>query len=344
MRPWLMIGLVACAPPTDQFLVYTYENDAHVVAPVEIPTLTDAVRLAGEEGEGRAGGSFRFEADPVNPYSATVTYRPGPPVRVGLAVDAAGVSVPTDEQSLVMLSFYHQLANARVELGAIGIDVEPVFPMNAIAYLPSLPGDSFSFENAAYAGGDAHCFVLFPDLGDAVPLAANRAIVRHEFGHALFAHLTGERTAGMFDRAFNEGFADGVAALSLDRAHFLDDSLPLPERYVDGLAVVTDEVLSAVESNPYALGTVFASFLWDLRVHDGDAHRVLTLVTDAVVGWGEAYPPFEGGESSEREAQKSFALVDAVIDAYGSTPARRDFACTAAALRFGRLDGWQPCS
>ncbi len=342
-RAPLLMMLFGCTDSTDTFLVYTLEGDHHVVAPVAIPTLEDPVRLIGQEGRGYAGGSFSFAADDNNPYASTAAYRPGPPVRLGLDV-VDGVGVPTDEQGLVILSFYHQLANARSELGDLGLDVEPVFPMGAIAYLPSLPGDSFSFENAAYSGGPAHAFILFPDLGDAVPLAANRAIVRHEFGHALFAHLTGERTAGLFDRAFNEGFADAVASLSLDMPHFLDDSLVMPSRYVDSDVAVDQDVIDAIQLDPYQLGTVFASFLWDLRTDSGDPAEVLRLTADAVQAWADAYPEYDGRGVEVEEARKTFALVDRIVEAYGTTELRRNFACDRVRARFGAWQVSAPCS
>ena len=162
--------------------------------------------------------------------------------------------------------------------------------------------------NAAYVGDGVHLFALLADTLHAdLPLASNPGVIRHEFGHAVFqlvvaggpdAQRPEQNTPEM--RAMNEGFADMVATLTLDDPAFIDASIPLPERRVDGDATAADA--DPVDVNPYSRGTVFASLAWDLRART-DPDTALVVAVETLRRWADTKPWTGGTEGIDRYAE-----------------------------------------
>jgi len=113
-----------------------------------------------------------------------------------------------------------------------------------------------------------------------VPIAAHQGVVRHEYGHALFGHLTTGFSPSCPEdptdipgnwvlwNEVNEGFADILATLTLDDPVFIETALPVARRDVRSEIHVASEELyiEGVETqDPYLVGSVVAAFAWDIR-------------------------------------------------------------------------------
>lgn len=327
-----LVALGACSPDyAGPIAVLARADDgSYGMASVEIDGF-DAARVAGPLGTGRRGGALTLSG-----------YHRGGDVTVH-ATRADGTWIPDDEDGLVLWSFYHDLDEAQRALtDEAGADLSPVFPVD-IAWNPASIYDFAAAENAAYASG-LRLFLLMPDALDGVPLPANAGVVRHELGHAWFEVLvTG--TAGGPDptanagargiaasRALNEGWADTVASLSLDDPDFIGPSLHIPERVVGNPAAIAasdvyppaditdlDVVLGVWD--PYVLGSVYASFAWDVAVITGDRWATLRSASEAVGDYGAA------GDWEDTDA-----FVRGILERVPS--AHLTAACADAGLRF----------
>ncbi len=338
---WVAVVLTACAPAWDGPVVVLQRDEAgdYALGPRDLDDF-DAVRVSGALGTAWRGGQLQTDG-----YSA------GGRVRVrGLSTPDGWVAA--DEDGLVLWSFYHALSDGEVALTELGgADLDPLWPVD-IAWNPVSIYDFAAAENAAFANG-MHLFLLMPDRLDGVPLAANAGVVRHELAHAWFEILTTGTSGGpdplraepvwviQSARALNEGFADAVAALSLDDPRFLAPSLDLPSRVVGRAAAVArpedypspddDPLLDLLLGyDPYVLGTVYASFAWDLAALTGDRAGTLVQLADALAAWGE--------EAAWGDPDRWVVLtLERVPDAV------RSDACAAAALRFPHLEDPPPC-
>jgi hypothetical protein len=300
----------------------------------DIDGLDDAIHLEGRDITVLRGGVL-----------AGSGYRDGGRITVDAIVDD-GALVAMDEDGLVLFSFYAALTDARADLLDRGYDVRPIFPIQ-VAFNPASQLDFFAAENAAFVTGE-RLFILFPDALEGVPLAANAGVVRHEFGHAVFEWLTSDEPGGpapyedlgfhalLATHALNEGFADTVATLTLDDPDFFSPSQPFPARDVSGAAVASPELypksddwydahlLDTQTYDPYGLGTVYASFVWDIRLAT-DPDTALELATSAIAAFG--------AESAWDDPDRYVGLV---IEA--STGDARAAACASAATRFPELE------
>jgi hypothetical protein len=329
---WLVV-LGGCAPPEvpERLLVVQRGADGtYALGERERGTLDDPRRLRGELGQGQRGGEL------------TATYEAGGQLDIRWTIDQ-GAAVPTDEQGLVMWSFWYHLSDAR-DAVAPYVDPSPIFPVN-IAWSPQSLLDVQAVENAAFVLGQ-NTFMLFPDALDNVPIAANAGVVRHEFGHAFFELLVAGESGGdipwleesvrdiLAVNALNEGFADMVATLTLDDPRFIDASLSMPSRDVSDKSwfasgdMYPDEDAGLIDAvggyDKYALGTVYASFVWDVR-EATDPDTALGLAIEALVAYGEA-------EAWENPDQFVLSFLDI---AKGEA---RDAACASAGTRFPELD------
>lgn len=330
MTPTLLLpaALLGCGPRPDGPLVVIdrLDDGSYGLVAREVLTLRDPFHVAGEVATGFRGGAVVLDLETLAPE-----YREGAAMRVQ-AAERDGAWVPLDEDGLVAWSFYHHLERTRADLVDRGHDVQPLFPMR-FAHQPTSPLDFVAVENAAYLSGTG-TFVLLEDAFDGVPLAANAGVVRHEFGHAWFERLLSAGPvvpdeAQNVVGALNEGFADTLGALLLDDPAFIDPSLPLPDRHLvpEHVALPSDypdpdaTVLSGYD--PYALGSVYASFLWNVRLAS-DPDQALQLAADAVVTYASTATDL-GYEDTDR-------YVQAVLDA--TTGDLHDDACGAAARQF----------
>lgn len=318
-------------------MAYQREGDAYVVAPRAIATLTDPRRMEGTLGTVRHGGRLVGDVD-------AAAYNGGRAIAVRYAVED-DVAIPLDQDGLLLFSFYGNLQDVRDAVDAHGIDVGPIFPL-PMAWNPAVSWllELAPVDNAAYATG-SHIFVLLPDGDDRdVPVVANVGVVAHEFGHALLHLLmTGDPQAApivnevgtvpaMWQASLHEGFADSLAVLLLDDPDFLAPTLDLPARRVTGDAALTAAITpESVEVDPllglydpYPLGTVFASMVWDVRVVTDDPSATLDWLLRGVQAWAPA---------SAAEMDGAHFLSAFVRQAADDT--LRSEACVAIAIRFG---------
>ncbi len=307
--------------------------------------MRDLASVSGSMGTVYQGGKITIEDD------GDTFYEGGRGMHVVYALDG-DVAVPTDEQGLLLWSFLGHLEDLAAVLPNHGFDPDVFFPIDAAwsPVIPDLTLEMLPMENAAYATA-GHFFILLNDLLDKdVPLAANAGIVRHEFGHAAFHWLTtGDVMAStpfdavtmnapsLYYSSLHEGFADSLAALTLDDPNFFEGSLEMPDRDLSDPA--GDHVLDTLQLpeefmaessddplaiwDPYPLGTVFASTAWDLRVALDDPDESLDILVDAVLLWTER------GDFGD-----AWGLLDAWVE---SAPAgtTRSSLCQAITTRFG---------
>lgn len=334
----ILLLLTACgATSSDRYLAFVRGDDGYSVAPREIATLVDAVQMSGDLGVIEHGGTFVGDPNAAD-------YAGGVALEVRFSV-VDGVAVPADEDGLLLFTFYADLEDARAMAVAHEIDVDPIFPID-MAWNPAVDWqiEFAPADNAAYATG-ANTFVLLPDGGNRdVPILGNTGVIRHEFGHAIFHLLTvGDphaspivtdvnTEAADWQASLHEGFADSMAALSLDDAQFLSDSLDMPARHLDGDAVMESKldpanVVAEASSDalsfydPYPLGTVFASVAWDTRVSLDDPDAALDFLVRGVQAWDPA-------------ADLSGAsFLDAWVAA-ANGPVQRQVLCAAITNRF----------
>ncbi len=343
----LAIFLLSCtARPPDRYLAYVgggAEDSAdYAITARSVSSLEDARTLDGALGQVFHGGRL------VGPVEAA-RYGGGVSLDVRYALED-GVAVPADQEGLLLYSFYGHLEDARTAVEAHGVDLGPLFPVD-MAWNPAVSPlvELSPVDNAAYVVG-SNLFVLLPDGDDRdVPLLANAGVVTHELGHAVFHLLqrgdalaepivSGGATseAGLWQASLHEGFADALAALLLDDPRFLTPTLDMPARDMEGDSILTEELLpeNAIDTlsssvvpiyDPYALGTVYASMAWDIRLGLDDPGAALDLLLTGVRRWAP----------TEAEDMDGFAYLDAIA---GSASAdQRAVVCDAIARRFGEF-------
>lgn len=333
--------LLACTSEApDAVLAYVRGDDGYVIEPRSLPELEDPRTVKGTLGDMRHGG--RIVGVGENEH-----YSGGRALSVQYAL-REGVAVPLDQDGILVYSFYGHLADAVRALDDRGVDTTPIFPL-VLAWNPAVSPllELSPADNAAYAIG-ANLFLLLPDGDDRdVPLLANAGVVTHELGHALLHLLMlgdpllapivtdGTTEAGMWQASLHEGFADSLAVLLLDDPRFLDPSIAMPARDVDSNALLTSALLPDPEVlaesvlpiyDPYPLGTVFASLVWDIRLTTDDPEGTLDLLVRGVQAWApEAADDVEGG-----------AFLTALASAASPGP-QHDAVCDAIDARMGGL-------
>ena len=168
--------------------------------------------------------------------------------------------------------------------------ISPVISDLTLAFLP--------MENAAYVPTLHHFLLLTDAIPKDVPLAANKGVVAHEFGHALFHYLTtgGTTTPRLLEMdaegyesvySLDEGLADVLGYLVSNRPDFIADSLTDQDRALDTEHLASDvsplpgeddEESLLPSYNPYALGSVFAATIWEVDVELNNRSRILKWI------------------------------------------------------------------
>ncbi|MDP6935638.1 MAG: hypothetical protein QGG40_22150, partial [Myxococcota bacterium] len=297
-------GTGCSAPEFDSVLAYVRDGDSYQVQPRVVNQLDDARRMKGPMGQIYSGGVVSMHEE------GTADYRTGANLDLRYGLDD-GVAWPMDDHGLVLFSFWGHLEDTVASLEELDLAPPDLLPVD-VAYVPTLPDiflELVPAENAAYVTG-GHLFILLPDLlSGGVPLAANAGVVAHETGHALVhRRTTGSLDAApvfsdtdsvgfLYESSLHEAMADMVASLLLDDPVFIEASIDLPERAVNGTAVLSDvdlpEVWLEKETeffdfyDPYALGTVLASFAWDVRELNDDPGATLQVAFEGLDAWAQ---------------------------------------------------------
>lgn len=272
MRRALLLGLlgallVGCGPDEvdagkNKFLIYNYnpQTGAYGLERAAIRTIQDVTAVDGTVAFLRGGGSIQQtsgEPKTAADWEKAIFIEGDRTPTVEYTIDDDGTVVPWDFDSAMMLTVYHHLERSAEyfdalpseELGdpALKDDLSRNVGRIACYYYPRMGILGFSVplplfaDNAAYAF-TMNAFLVPPrfSLTDAVPLYANRGVMTHEYGHAMFNRLVhNNRRAPDFllnqeawqGQAANEigsldeGVADIWAALDTKNPNFIAPSI-----------------------------------------------------------------------------------------------------------------------
>jgi hypothetical protein len=290
----LVWTVVACGEPGGRVRIIdrVEQGGALSFRDVKLKTLDDVSEVRGDIGQLWGHASVRLSLATIarDRGAARADYISNPTAVHARWITDGDVVVPTDFDSLVMLTAYAHFEAAALHFANVGAssasDRIPIY------YLPEIDKeDDFNFpesDNAAYFP-EADGFLLLPmDVFQEIPFAMNPGVVGHEFSHRVFYYemwggemfasleeyrmLPGSRVAWNRVRATDEGVADFFGAAITGDAAFLAHSVPeavsaprdlnevrsLKEDWVAGIQPEDDHGNYAV----YLPGAVIASALW----------------------------------------------------------------------------------
>ena len=298
----IWIVLLSCQTTIQSFQTIDISNDEYALQTRTIDSLTNPYQMKGTLGNMYVGGIFE-----MNIADTTLSYTKGPSSRPKFTV-RDGTAFPLDRDGLIAFSFYAHLEDTVELLNQSNHDFSAITPVH-IAISPILPDLTLALlplENAAYVPS-VHHFVILSDLREKdVPLAANKGVVAHEFGHAVFHYLStgGTETSRVVAvdglgqesiASLDEGLADVLGYLVSDHPDFIAASLPEHERALDILHLAKDvEFLPGEESedtilpsyDPYPLGSVFASTIWKIDQELNDKILLLNWLIQSTEQFG----------------------------------------------------------
>ena len=269
--------LLACAtgcnfgtvdnPKEHKYLIYNYipsKND-YELERAKINTLTNVDAAEGTIAYLRGGGSLAtLDTKPTSEaeWKKYLTIENSNTPEIEYTIESDGTVVPFDFDSAMMLTVYHHLERSRdyfdtidteglnLSANTVGQEVGrmPCYYYPTISLL-GVPLPLFT-DNAAYAY-TLDAFLIPPRqvFTDAVPIYANRGVITHEYGHAVFNRLVHNNVRGPLflqeewenditaKRALNElqgldeGIADIFAALDTKDPDFI--AYTIGSQYID---------------------------------------------------------------------------------------------------------------
>lgn len=351
----MILFLLACQSDAKRFQTIDIQAAEYQIVEQEIPSLISPKTMEGELGRITSGGVFSVSLEDI-----AMTYKYGREIDLQYQV-RNDVLYPLDRDGLILLSFYSHLESVRTILEETELEVEQVFPVNS-AITPTLSDITlaiFPFENAAYVPGSHHFIILSDLIEKEVPLAANKGVVAHEFGHAVFHWLTTggtetkswgrtEADASNSLASLDEGLADVLGALVTEQSNFISYSLDLSERDLAG-----EQTLQSVDVlpedfeadgtfdlyDPYPLGSVFAAMVWD--VYLGGIDRVMML--DWVFRTTQTFAEENSDEESLANKRLGYLWLNEFV-VQAETEEAKNLACQAIELRFGEGAEVPECS
>lgn len=286
--------LVFDQPPRPENTADSADPGTYRLIPSEIRTLDDPRAGRGAVAELRGSGDLVISSETPSSeedFRRLILVEGARDPDIQFDVREDGVAVPFDYDSVLLLSMYHHLERAAEYFAAIGVAQSDLRTMT-VYYSPRSPGLLFIplpvfTDNAAYVT-TLDAFLIPPAFFlSGVPLVANRGVMIHEYSHMVANRLIHQdrRVPRFFVedwppaavnelRSLDEGLADLFAALALRDPDFISASISSElfaidrdvsvDRFYD--APLRAEVESARDDyNPYVLGSVIASALWDLR-------------------------------------------------------------------------------
>lgn len=268
----LVLGCIPALGEDEQVQLLSYGPDGY--APVSVPlALTSLDPLKTGDIDVFFGGTLSFMGGPQVREDAT-------PLRAHVERAADGSLVPTDYLTLLALCLLHHLEASRqyiAELDVPGVQDTPPYDIFLHPQVSSAQLGDFT-DNMAYVRG-ANWFLVAPESEiDALPLACNRAVVAHEFAHALSFHSDPtERFPSGDVVAIDEGFADIIGAGVTSSPTGVRVSFRLDSRDLN-VARVDERTLA-----PHERGAVLASVFWAYRGALNFASTPLEEANDAMV-------------------------------------------------------------
>ncbi len=290
MNMYTLLTVIGCQSLPDQFQVLDILDDDYALVQQSIDTLHTPKRMEGELGNLYVGGVFKTDLQ-----TAEIEYSSGRPLHVHYSIHD-GTAHPVDRDGLIAFSFYKHLEDTVNFIQQGDASLGDILPMHT-AISPVISDLTLAFlpmENAAYVPTLHHFLLLTDAIPKDVPLAANKGVVAHEFGHALFHYLTtGGTTTQRFLQmdaegyesvySLDEGLADVLGYLVSNRPNFIADSLTDQDRALDTEHLAVDVNPLPGESDdegflptydPYSLGSVFAATVWEVDVELNDRTRI----------------------------------------------------------------------
>ncbi|MFT5353315.1 MAG: hypothetical protein ACI9KE_000513 [Polyangiales bacterium] len=268
----LALGCIPSLGEDERVQVLTYGPNGYTPDTVPLP-LTSLRPL--ETGDIRVffGGTLGFMGGPE-------VREPATPLHARVERGTNGSLVPTDYLTLLALCVLHHLEASRqyiAELDVPGIQDEPPYDVFLHPQVSSGQLGDFT-DNMAYVRG-ANWFLVAPESDiDALPLACNRAVVAHEFAHALSFHSDPTQRFPSGDVvAIDEGFADIIGAGVTSSATGVRASFQVGTRDLN-VARVDEPMLS-----PHERGAVLASVFWAYRGALVAASTPIDEANDAMV-------------------------------------------------------------
>lgn len=196
-----------------------------------------------------------------------------------------GVAVPSDIDSLTMLSVYYQFDYIADLLKTLtGISIEEVVSRHGkidVLYHPEfVQNDSSksSKRNAAFYPTFYQFLIMAPSEIERVPVGVNLQVLAHEFGHLVFDHVLAspDKVQGynidLFQLEYpimglNEGFADFFSYVVTGSTNVLGASLKdfpneVKERNFSSTTFKYDNYPHSCKGTFYCIGTVFAKALF----------------------------------------------------------------------------------
>jgi hypothetical protein len=323
----------------------------------EFPTMTSLEKMRGPYLRLRYGGVMRLSAvEGSIVKDASFSGAVQPQLRYKIK---NGVVVPSDYQTLAMLSAYYQFETILASLEAkVGLAPSALLAKQKRGYLEVLFEPRIELEtdeisatqlvkrNAAFVPGQGQ-FVLFErSATEKVPLAVNLQVLSHEFGHALFDYsfFDGDEEDVLLDNeavsGLNEGFADFFSFLMVGSTDILGSSLfgssLISERNFSSLTFDRSNYKTECHGKFYCLGTLFANALYKTRNSVGAADSgILNRNLLASVKAARAALAAKGitEESSEEEVLGAFS--GAFVSSLGNaSTALVEPLCTTLAANF----------
>jgi hypothetical protein len=238
----LTVLLVSSCDPDPvrvELLAYDRAADAYTFQTVTLETLDDVQSLDGRATTLVGDAEFLYDLRTGIMKWKNAGYSVG-----FSAVDADGVLVPEDFDSLAMVSIYYGIELSLLYYERIGM------PRGTLVHLETYYWPRFKtiypdgaseiiHDNAyyMYMSPKRRAFFVFPfEKFQWIPMSMNSGIMTHEFSHAVFDELIDEPNRGLiagmdiparnFLYGLNEGCADYMAAVRTGDPDFMSHTTP----------------------------------------------------------------------------------------------------------------------
>lgn len=296
-----VVAALGCAPdsdgPIDALVLGLEIGEGFALRQRTLDTIDSVAEARG--GVTELIKEARLTQDPDEEVELlALSFTGGAPVTLLHKVNDAGVVIPVDYDSLVLLSYYSHVEDSADYFQGLGLNVDAFTPITTHVSPELGFVTDFSFtDNAAYLPTEHVFFVLEAFLfRENVPLGANDGVVSHEFSHAVFHYTLNRdnpnpRIPKEFDEglgwapqaqrwlsSLNEGLADVFGLMRTQEPDFIALSIPAIEddrdprvhrtfdqEMLDRIEIDPDpEDENAVAFSPYDMGAVLASAVWKI--------------------------------------------------------------------------------
>jgi hypothetical protein len=237
----LAAAFAGCDPdPVEvELLAYDQASDTYTFQAVTLETIEDLGELSGRATSVIGGAAFTY-----NLGTGIMKWDDaGNPVAFA-AVEADGVLVPEDFDSLAMVSTYYGLELSLLFFEKIGMPRGTLVHLDTY-YWPRFKtiyadGESEIISDNAYymyLSQDERAFFVFPfEQFQWIPMSINSGIMTHEFSHAVFDQVVDEPNRALipnmepasrnFLYGLNEGWADYIAVARTGDPDFMSHTSP----------------------------------------------------------------------------------------------------------------------